>query len=456
MPLSKALQALSVKRATIGVDPLNDPIRAIRDSRSSCAASGFRKDRYNSSGFPMRILTIAPQPFFQPRGTPFSELYRARALTELGHEVDMVTYPIGEDVTMPGLRILRTPRVPGIRRVRIGPSLAKIPLDALVFTSSLKRLLTNRYDLLDCHEEAGLMGVVLGRLFSVPVLYDMHSSLPEQLSNFQYSRSRLLRALFDWAERVTVKGSDAVIVVCPYLKDVVSGIERDKPCFLIENSPLAESGEEIAGDEALRIRRELGLEETFVIHYSGTFESYQGLPLLYEAFRMVAETLPSARLLMVGGTSLQVDEAKREVARYGLGERVVFTGQRPPSEMPRFLAISDVLVSPRSSGTNTPLKIYSYLRAGKPIVATRLLTHTQALDDECAALAEPTPEAFAEALLALARDPKRRLQLGMGARRLSEERYSYARYMERTREVLDFVSKRLASPGRAREAAIDR
>jgi glycosyltransferase involved in cell wall biosynthesis len=404
----------------------------------------------------MRILTIAPQPFFQPRGTPFSELYRARALTELGHEVDMVTYPIGEDVSMPGLRILRAPRVPGIRRVRVGPSLAKILLDALVFTSSLKRLLTNRYDLLDCHEEAGVMGVVLGWLFSVPVVYDMHSSLPEQLSNFQYSGNRVLRALFDWAERVTVKGSDAVIVVCPYLKDVVSGIDRDKPCFLIENSPLAESGEEIADDEAFRIRRELGLEGTFVIHYSGTFEAYQGLPLLFGALRIVAEKLPSARLLMVGGTPPQIEEAKRELARYGLGERVVFTGQRPASEMPRFLAISDVLVSPRSAGMNTPLKIYSYVRAGKPIVATRLPTHTQVLDDESAVLAEPTPEAFAEALLGLAEDPERRLRLGTGARRLSEERYSYARYLERTREVLDFVSKRLASPGGTREAAIDR
>ncbi|HLE71192.1 MAG TPA: hypothetical protein VJH87_16040, partial [Vicinamibacteria bacterium] len=73
-----------------------------------------------------------------------------------------------------------------------------------------------------------------------------------------------------------------------------------------------------------------------------------------------------------------------------------------------------------------------------------------------AALTEPTPEAFGAALLALAGDPERRLRLGAGARRLSDERYSYARYLERTREVLDFVSKRLESPGRAREAATGR
>ena len=403
----------------------------------------------------MRILTLAPQPFFQPRGTPFSELYRARALTELGHEVDMVTYPIGEDVQVPGLRILRTPRVPGIRRVRVGPSFAKVPLDALVFLSSFKRMLTHRYDLLDCHEEAGIMGVFLGWIFSVPVIYDMHSSLPEQLENFEYSRSRLLRSVFRWVERVTIERSDAVIAICPYLKDVVSKVDREKPVFVIENSPLAESGEEIAASEVLRLRRELGLEDGFVVHYSGTFESYQGLPLLYEAFRVVAREVPSARLLMVGGAPSQVDEAKREIGSYGLLDRAIFTGQRPPSEMPRYLAISDVLVSPRSTGMNTPLKIYSYLRAGKPIVATRLPTHTQALDEESAALAEPNPGAFASEILALARDPERRLRLQKGARRLSEERYSYARYLERTREVLDFVSKRLATAGPAREAATD-
>ena len=54
-----------------------------------------------------------------------------------------------------------------------------------------------------------------------------------------------------------------------------------------------------------------------------------------------------------------------------------------------------MLTSPRSKGTNTPLKIYQYLRSGKPIVATRLLTHTQVLDDDTAMLTAPDPQAFA-------------------------------------------------------------
>ena len=44
----------------------------------------------------VRILMIAPEPFFEPRGTPFSEFHRIRALTALGHQVDLVTYPFGQ------------------------------------------------------------------------------------------------------------------------------------------------------------------------------------------------------------------------------------------------------------------------------------------------------------------------------------------------------------------------
>ncbi len=392
----------------------------------------------------MRILMIAPQPFFQPRGTPFSEFYRIRAMTELGHQVDLVTYPIGDDVDIPGLTIYRTPSVPGIRSIRIGPSLAKIPLDTLIFTSSFRRLLSTRYDVLDCHEEAGLMGVVLSKIFGVPTIYDMHSSLPEQLDNFRYSGSKPLRYLFDVAERITIKGSAAVIYICPYLGEVVGRADSDKPSFLIENSPLAESGQDVAEVEVKRLRAELALDDAFVLLYTGTFEVYQGLELLYEALARVQD--PSVRLLMVGGKPDQVDAARREVARIGVGERVVFAGQRPPAEMPLYLAAGDALVSPRSHGKNTPLKIYSYLRSGKPIVATRILTHTQVLDDEVAILTEPTPDAFAAGIDAVVSDHERAREVADNARRRSDAEYSYERYLDRTRSLLAFVSENLRTP----------
>jgi len=396
----------------------------------------------------MRILMIAPEPFFQPRGTPFSEYYRVRALTELGHEVDMVTYPIGEDVSIPGLRIFRTPGLPGVRNVPIGPSLVKIPLDGLIFASSVRRLMAERYDLLDCHEEAGLMGVVLSRLFGIPTVYDMHSSLPEQLGNFRYSRSGLLRRLFALSERWTIRGSAAVIVICPYLEEVVAAVDAKRPCFLIENSPLAEATQKAGPEEIAGLRRSQGLEDAVVIGYTGTFEAYQGIGLLFDAMRTVVEQEPRARLLMVGGHAEQIHEARRVAHENNLSEKVIFVGQRPPSEMPVYLAAADILASPRSHGNNTPLKIYSYLRAGKPIVATRLLTHTQVLDDDVAELTAAEPEAFARGILSLIRNRQRASALAGNARRRAEERYSYEHYLEKTRRALDFLS-RTAEPEEA-------
>ena len=55
---------------------------------------------------------LAPEPFFEPRGTPFSEYHRIKALGELGHQVDLVTYPIGADVELPNLRIIRSAGLP--------------------------------------------------------------------------------------------------------------------------------------------------------------------------------------------------------------------------------------------------------------------------------------------------------------------------------------------------------
>lgn len=392
----------------------------------------------------MKILSIAPQPFFQPRGTPFSEYYRAKAMIELGHRVDLLTYPIGEDVDLPGLRIYRTWPVPGIRSVKIGPSISKLPLDTMIALFSLRRMLSERYDLLDCHEEAGFIGVLLSKLFGLPTLYDMHSSLPEQLSNFRFPGAGWLRGLFTVFEKLTVRNSDAVVVICPYLAEVVKRMDPTRPCFLIENSPLSESVEPADNSQLAELRARLGIiEGATTLVYTGTFEAYQGLDLLYGAFAIAAEDDPTLRLVMVGGHDSQVHDSRQQARALGIGERVVFTGQRPPEEMPLYLGLADVLVSPRSRGKNTPLKIYSYLRSGRPIVATRLLTHTQVLDDEVAVLTEPTPDSLAQGILTASRDGELRGRLANAARIRAENEYSYTRYLERTEKMLRFFSEKI-------------
>ena len=104
----------------------------------------------------MHILMIAPEPFFEPRGTPFSEYHRIKALLALGHTVDLVTYPFGHDVDLPGLRVFRCLRPPLITSVGIGPSFAKVPLDLSLAGTAFRRALGGRYDAIHSHGAGGI------------------------------------------------------------------------------------------------------------------------------------------------------------------------------------------------------------------------------------------------------------------------------------------------------------
>jgi glycosyltransferase involved in cell wall biosynthesis len=273
----------------------------------------------------------------------------------------------------------------------------------------------------------------------------MHSSLPQQLTNFKFSRSRVLKWCFDVFERTALRHSRVVIVICPELERRVRELQPTAQPVLIENAPGAADSGTPRGREA--VFAEFGINgATPVVLYTGTFEAYQGLDLLFAAIVEVARQRPDVRLLLAGGRPDQVERARHEVKTLGIAEHVVFAGERPASEIPGFLAAADVLVSPRSRGTNTPLKIYQYLRSGRAIVATRLLTHTQVLDDAVAILTEATPSEFAGGILRAVSNPAEASQIGSRAAQLAEEKYSYEAYLARTGEALRRLGDPTAAP----------
>ena len=383
---------------------------------------------------------LAPEPFFEPRGTPFSEFHRIKTLGELGHAIDLVTYPIGANVALPNLRIFRSLRPPFVTKVRIGPSPVKLVLDALMLLTVLRRVMLDRYDAIHSHEEMGLVGVWLARWLGIPHLYDMHSSLPQQLSNFRYSQSGVLRKLFAWAEGQMVQQSQVIITICQELQDAVTEMGVGERSLLIENvmggdvdEPPTMTPTEVRSAWGISAQAPLAL-------YTGTFEAYQGVDLLIEAAAIIAVQRPDARVLVVGGEPAQVNVARATAGARGASSVLVFTGQQPAREIPGFVQAADLLVSPRVRGTNTPLKIYSYLRSGKPIVATNLLTHTQVLTPEIAKLVAPTAEPLAQAVLELIDQPALRARLAAAARAVAQDKYSRESYVRRTALAYEWLT----------------
>jgi glycosyltransferase involved in cell wall biosynthesis len=150
--------------------------------------------------------------------------------------------------------------------------------------------------------------------------------------------------------------------------------------------------------------------------YVGNLEHYQGIDLLLEGFRHTLDRLPQARLVIVGGQADDITRYQRRAAGLGIRQAVYFLGPKPVSALADLLRQADVLVSPRLKGLNTPMKIYSYLDSGTPVLATRLRTHTQVLDDRTAYLVEPEPVALGTGLAALLHDAPMRKRLAACAK----------------------------------------
>jgi glycosyltransferase involved in cell wall biosynthesis len=381
----------------------------------------------------MKILMLAPEPFFQPRGTPISVYFRLRALSDLGHEVDLVTYHLGEDKSFDGLTIHRIPSLFFIKKIRVGPSPVKVLLDFLLFFKARRLLRSKTYQMIFSHEEASWMGTALAKRKRIPHLYDMHSSLPQQLENFRFSRSRIIKNIFSSLERYVLQNSDSVIVICP---DLLQKLERDGLAYkatLIENF-LDFDHPSYTAEQIVKERQRYAPSREKIILYAGNFEPYQGVGLLLEAAASLKEK--PVVLLLVGGNPEHVEAMKKKAAVLGIPDKVFFTGQVPPSQVPKYIMMADVLVSPRISGTNTPLKIYSFLKSGKPLVATNLWTHTQVLNDRISVLVEPQPQSLAEGILFALFDPQA-IQKAQAAKKVADREFTFGNYKKKISQALE-------------------
>jgi glycosyltransferase involved in cell wall biosynthesis len=252
----------------------------------------------------------------------------------------------------------------------------------------------------------------------------MDSSLPEQLLG-KYRSLQGLDGVLRRLERFAVARSDLVLAVCEDLAARVRAYATATPIDVIEDVSLLDDGAAGAVED---LRADLPATGALVM-YVGNLEHYQGVDLLLDAVAALTTSAPF-KVVAIGGNPAAVAAYRARAAELGIGATVTFVGARPLKDLGAYLRQADVLVSPRCSGHNTPMKLYSYLAAGKAVLATRIRSHTQVLDDECALLVEPTAPALADGLERLLASPATRERLGLAARRLATTRYSVTQFRQ--------------------------
>jgi len=392
----------------------------------------------------MKVMLLAPQPFYQERGTPIAVDLVLRVLSERGDQVDLVTYHEGESVEYQNVVLHRTLNLPFISGIRPGFSLKKLVCDGLMLFKAGRMAARGNYQMVHAVEEAVFIAMMLKLLFKIPYTYDMDSSLSQQLKekSFLFTPFAVLVGLL---ERFAVKHAMAVVPVCNALADEIGKYRPNKVVILRDVSLL----KEIKASNSVNLRAESGVTGPLLM-YVGNLEMYQGIDLLLDSFSLALARGSKAGMVIIGGKLADIQKYQNKARQLGIEQQVHFLGPKPVGELALYLSQADVLVSPRVKGQNTPMKLYSYLHSGKAVLATNLPTHTQVLNDGVALLVDATAEAFATGIHLLVNDAALRSELGYAGRELIEQQYTFAVFRDNLNGLYDWLSVRPVNTAPAR------
>jgi len=386
----------------------------------------------------MKVLLLAPHPFYQERGTPIAVDLLLRSFVRRGMSVDMLTYHEGEDRDYGTKVAIRRIPFPGVRGIRPGFSLKKLVCDVSFYREAGRMVRNGNYSIIHAVEESVFMARRFRRRHGLPYVYDMDSSMPRQIAD-RHPLLRPLLPIMHSCESAALRDALVVVPMCDELAGTARNAGANEVRVLRDISLLNRS----ASSVQTNLRRDLRIAGTMFL-YLGNLEPYQGIDLLLRSFALAQEQIPDAVVVVAGGRETDISRYKAVTAQLGLSGSVHFTGPRPVAEMASLFAEADVLLSPRVQGGNTPMKVYSYLDSGKAVLATRLSTHTQVMDDSIALLADPDPASFAAGMVRLGKDPSLRAKLGQAAHRLAQEYYSPAAYERAFDSLYDWIAQKLA------------
>jgi hypothetical protein len=144
----------------------------------------------------MKVLVLAPHPFFQNRGTPIDVLLVLKVLIYRNKTmVDLLVYNEGTDVELPNLRTFRTPSLNLTRNIRPGFSFKKLIADFFMFFIAWRLVHKNRYDVVHAGEEAVFFAMFFRLVYGIPYVYDLDSSIAQQMVEKNQSLKKISHIL---------------------------------------------------------------------------------------------------------------------------------------------------------------------------------------------------------------------------------------------------------------------
>jgi len=232
-------------------------------------------------------------------------------------------------------------------------------------------------------------------------------------------KSRLLIRIGRMIEFISVRNADLLIALDSSLKPYLRKLGAGRIAVVSYGANL----QMFAAGKAEHIREKHHLKGVRVVTYAGGMEPHHGAQYLARAAPIISEKCPGTKVMFVG------DGPLRPRLERIAGTAAIFVGQVPYSDVPDYLAASDVLVIPAAPQSRyvsvITTKVFDYLASGRAIVATEVGGIREAVGDACLIVPPGDPSSLAEAVTVLLNDKNLRVELGARGRRLAKEKFDW-------------------------------
>lgn len=395
-------------------------------------------------GTPLKILMVAPTPFFADRGMHVRILEEARALVRRGHRVRIATYHIGNEVPEgenPGIEVRRIRRLLfWYRKLEAGPDWQKLVLDLLLIRKTYTLSRSWKPDIIHAHIHEGTAiawsAILLLRLFGQrpKLVADYQGSLTREMVSHAYLRGSLLRGIFRALESWIENMGEAAIASSWASAEEISAVSGRH----VETVP--DGARDLPAVPAntrrnIRERYGIGADEVVAV-YTGAFIPNKGVEILVRAIPQALRLMPRLRFVLAGFPRDLLDPL---LTRYGVGDRVTVVSPLPYFSIGDILGMGDIAIDPKHDDTGQASgKMLQYMNAGLPVVCFDTPNNRKFLGDGGVFAAAKTPEALAEAVVSLAEKRERWHDIGKANRRRSGE-FSW----DRTGEKLEAVYREI-------------
>lgn len=329
---------------------------------------------YNANGSKKgyAVAMVAACPFPANHGSAASIREMSDTLTDMGHDVHIVTYPVGqEDIRVRRAKVHRTAPFQQEHNAKVGPSADKFVLDFQLLRLLCRIIRDQKIDIIHAHNyEGALVGIMAKWLTGRPLLYNAVNLMSDELAGYRFIRPAWLahgvaRAL-DWFIPIF---PDHITAVSPELRDWF--IEHKVPASKVNMIPAGIEPEMFNHAEPEKFRQQYQIGDRPVVMYTGVLNAFQRVDYLLRAFAVALQAQPDALLLIVSPlvNATHEKEHKALAEQLGISRSIIWVAPHALSDLPSYLALADVTVVPRPECPGHPVKLLNYMLAGKPVVS---------------------------------------------------------------------------------------